>query len=746
MAMVLKNNKLAAMSLGELNKNIVEKGKRMTRLATGQKIVGASDGASEFSITEKMQVQLRSLGQDIENTRTGHSMLSVGVGGIERIVEELREMKQLAINAANDTNTDDDRATIQKEFDQKKQDIADIVSSTNYNGKLLLDGTYARKHNGVTQTGESSGGGSGSGAVSPYGTRGAQGASTRPFTGAERSWPTNSQTIDGVTTVTLDEGGAYTIPPGFSGNIVVNNLAAATGVMLSQADEVLFDVIIDVEAPSSGGANLWINNLNIANSERDASVVQFHGSGNTLTLLGNSMLEFSATTEVEMEIEDEVFSDEKGMAAVIDMGDGLTVQGNGSSLQIDALQNMGACIGTDANKATGGNLKIVDANLTLNAGDGAAVGSGGLQGALGNITVENSTVNVTGGVFSGIGSGNGYSRCGDIVVTHSTINDLQNDVGGYSGLGSVDTCIGSGYYHSSCGSIKVADSVVNARNSDSALIGAGDEYSTCQDITITNSDVIGYSFHGAGVGAGRRGTAGNVYIKNATKIQHESSNGAAVGSGLNGHVGMIYLSPSSLELLDASRAYQATDHVIPGIGHGRNGSAGDVSGVADIEDDEPAEPQNPQEVPGELVEYDFEGTPLIIHTGTRANQHMRCYIEDLGLNALGIANAELTTQEKATKLLGNPRDPREVGILDKAINYALNEATQVGAYMSRLEQTQENLTNNQENTTAAESTIRDADMAAEMTAMAKANILTQSSQAMLAQANQISSNVLDLLG
>ena len=46
MAMVLKNNKLAAMSLGELNKNIVEKGKRMTRLATGQKIVGASDGAA----------------------------------------------------------------------------------------------------------------------------------------------------------------------------------------------------------------------------------------------------------------------------------------------------------------------------------------------------------------------------------------------------------------------------------------------------------------------------------------------------------------------------------------------------------------------------------------------------------------------------------------------------------------------------------------------------------------------------
>ena len=51
MAMVVKNNQLATMSLGELNKNIVEKGKHMTRLASGQKIVGAADGASEWSIS-----------------------------------------------------------------------------------------------------------------------------------------------------------------------------------------------------------------------------------------------------------------------------------------------------------------------------------------------------------------------------------------------------------------------------------------------------------------------------------------------------------------------------------------------------------------------------------------------------------------------------------------------------------------------------------------------------------------------
>ena len=706
MAMTVKNNKLATVSLGELNKNIVEKGKRMTRLATGQKIVGASDGASEFSITEKMQVQLRSLGQDVENTKTGRSMLSVGAGGIERIVEELRGMKQLAINAANDTNTDADRATIQKEFDQKKQDIADIVATTHYNGKLLLDGTYSLYRNASLRNHD--------GFISPYGPRGATPAPVTSFgPTTTESWPS-----DGV----IRYGGAYTIPDGYVGTVTIDGTAAAGGVRLSQAGEILENVNINVEAPSSGGANLWLDGVHIENSD-DASIIQFAGSDNTLTLLGDSTLV--------------LFPVGSATAAVVDMGDGLTVQGNGSSLTIIAQGSNGAGIGTDAGGTTNGELKVIDANLTLHMGSGAAIGSGGSRASVGNITIENTTIDVTGGVFAAIGAGYDHSSCGDILFSHSTINDVY--VPGFEylesdNLGSVDTCIGSGYANSSCGNIEVRDSIVNARNSDSALVGAGDNGSTCQDITISNSDVIGFSYYGAGVGSGRAGSrANNIEIKNYTRIQHESSDGAAVGSGLNSHVGTISISPSSLRLLDASGAFQDTGTEVPGVGHGRGGTAGDFVGLSLAEDEEPEE------------NILLLGTPLIIHTGTKANQHMRCYIEDLGLEALGIADAELTTQAKAAKLLGNPNKPEEEGVLDRAINYALDEATQVGAYMSRLEQTRDNLITNQENTTSAESTIRDADMAKEMTGFVKSNILTQASQAMLAQANQTSSGVLDLL-
>ena len=84
-------------------------------------------------------------------------------------------------------------------------------------------------------------------------------------------------------------------------------------------------------------------------------------------------------------------------------------------------------------------------------------------------------------------------------------------------------------------------------------------------------------------------------------------------------------------------------------------------------------------------------------------------------------------------------------VIDAAIDYALNESTNLGAYLQRLEHTEANVTIQEENTQGAESTIRDADMAKEMTNYTKNNVLTQAAQSMLAQANQSASGVLSLL-
>ena len=142
---------------------------------------------------------------------------------------------------------------------------------------------------------------------------------------------------------------------------------------------------------------------------------------------------------------------------------------------------------------------------------------------------------------------------------------------------------------------------------------------------------------------------------------------------------------------------------------------------------------------GTLMEYDVSNTkfnPLTVHYGTRANQRINFYINNMHSEALGINRAEVTTRQKATSA---------ISIIDSAITYSLSEATYIGAYLQRLEYTESNVVTMDENTQGAESTIRDADMAKEMTDYTKWNVLTQSAQAMLAQANQNLSGVLSLL-
>ena len=133
--MKINNNMSALFTLNELNRNGNKLGKVAKKAASGMRINSAGDDASGYSISEKMRVQLRALSQNIENVQTGRSMMAIAEGGIQEIIENLRYIKEKAINAANDTNTDKDRSIIQKEVDQRLNQIDDIAAQTNYNGK-----------------------------------------------------------------------------------------------------------------------------------------------------------------------------------------------------------------------------------------------------------------------------------------------------------------------------------------------------------------------------------------------------------------------------------------------------------------------------------------------------------------------------------------------------------------------------------------------------------------------------------
>ncbi len=130
------------------------------------------------------------------------------------------------------------------------------------------------------------------------------------------------------------------------------------------------------------------------------------------------------------------------------------------------------------------------------------------------------------------------------------------------------------------------------------------------------------------------------------------------------------------------------------------------------------------------------GLELQIGDTSDSFNKMRVSVSDMHTKAMGISDVDISTQQGASDAVARIKD---------AINYVSSARGDLGALQNRLEHTINNLSVTAENMTAAESRIRDVDMAEEMMAYTKNNILVQAAQAMLAQANQIPQGVLQLL-
>ena len=140
MAMVVKNNMSAVRTLNTLNSNTTALQKSLAKVSSGMKINSAQDDASGYAISERMRVRIRSLDQANQNSQNDSSLMKTAEGAVGNTVEILRALKEKAINAANDSNTDEDRQTIQKEINQFIDQIDDNAL-VQFNGKYLIDGS-----------------------------------------------------------------------------------------------------------------------------------------------------------------------------------------------------------------------------------------------------------------------------------------------------------------------------------------------------------------------------------------------------------------------------------------------------------------------------------------------------------------------------------------------------------------------------------------------------------------------------
>ncbi len=111
------------------------------QIASGSALPTAASGPAEMAIAEREEAQATGLTVGADNMKSGIELSNVADGGLANITDHLQRMRELAIQAGNDTLSDSDRSHIQDEIDQLKQGISDIATQTTYNTENLLDGT-----------------------------------------------------------------------------------------------------------------------------------------------------------------------------------------------------------------------------------------------------------------------------------------------------------------------------------------------------------------------------------------------------------------------------------------------------------------------------------------------------------------------------------------------------------------------------------------------------------------------------
>jgi len=140
------NNNIAAMNTySKLNSASAAQAKSLEKLSSGLRINRAGDDAAGLAISEKMRGQVSGLNQAVSNAQDSISLIQTAEGGLNETQSILQRMRELSVQSANDTNTDDDRVEIQKEMNALSSEVSRIAGNTEFNEKKLLDGGFSGK-------------------------------------------------------------------------------------------------------------------------------------------------------------------------------------------------------------------------------------------------------------------------------------------------------------------------------------------------------------------------------------------------------------------------------------------------------------------------------------------------------------------------------------------------------------------------------------------------------------------------
>jgi flagellin len=141
MPQMINTNIMSLNAQRQLNKSQLTSNEAMERLSSGLRINSAKDDAAGLAIATGMESQIRGINQAVRNSNDGISMAQTAEGAMDEMTNILQRMRELSIQASNDTNSSSNRASIQKEVDQLYEELDRIANVTQFNGVNLLDGS-----------------------------------------------------------------------------------------------------------------------------------------------------------------------------------------------------------------------------------------------------------------------------------------------------------------------------------------------------------------------------------------------------------------------------------------------------------------------------------------------------------------------------------------------------------------------------------------------------------------------------
>ncbi len=149
MALTGTTNTAANTALRYLAANQSAASSSLAKLSSGSRIVKASDDAASLAVGTKVKADVTALRQAAQNAAQGSSLLQVADGGMAKVADILQRMKALAVQAQSGSVTDSERAFLDQEYQQLRQQIDDIATQTKFNGAVLLDGSAGKSIDSV---------------------------------------------------------------------------------------------------------------------------------------------------------------------------------------------------------------------------------------------------------------------------------------------------------------------------------------------------------------------------------------------------------------------------------------------------------------------------------------------------------------------------------------------------------------------------------------------------------------------